>query len=72
MGVSALWLGLIDEAMAENPGEAGEIRALLERYRTADARITTIWNKEGQHAFLHHLNALFGYKPLLIRKEITF
>jgi hypothetical protein len=72
MGVSALWLGLIDEAVAEIPGETGEIRAMLERYRAAETRITAVWNKEGQHALLHHLNALFGYKPLLIRKEITF
>jgi hypothetical protein len=72
MGVSALWLGLVDEAMAEIPGDSSEIGATLERCRKADARITAVWNKEGQHAFLHHLSALFGYKPILIRKELTF
>jgi hypothetical protein len=72
MGVSSLWLGLIEEAVAEVPGDSGELRALLERYRQADARVSSIWYKEGQHAFLHHLNAMFGYKPLLIKKEMSF
>jgi hypothetical protein len=72
MGVSALWLGLIDEAVAEVPADSGEIRALMEHYRQADDRVSLIWYKEGQHAFLHHLNAIFGYKPMLIRKEMSF
>lgn len=38
----------------------------------ADARIAEIWRLEGQHALLHHLNAIFGYKPLTIRKNLTF
>jgi hypothetical protein len=72
MGVSSLWLGLINDALAEIPGDSHEIRALLERYRQAETRVTAIWHKEGQHAFLHHLNAIFGYKPMLIRKEVSF
>jgi hypothetical protein len=72
MGVSCLWLGLIDESMAEVPGGSDEIHDLLERYRKADARITAIWYQEGQHALLHHLNAIFGYGPMLIKKAISF
>jgi hypothetical protein len=72
MGVSSLWLGLINETMHDIPGTGGEIHGLLERYRQADARINSIWYKEGQHALFHHLNAIFGYKPMLIRKEINF
>ena len=73
MGVSSLWLGLIDEAAAEEPDDAiRNVPTLLERYRKANARVTSIWYKEGQHAFLHHLNALFGYEPLLIKKEMRF
>ena len=74
MGVSSLWLGLIDEAAAELPadGAGAGIHAVLERYRKADTRVTSIWHKEGQHAFLHHLNAIFGYEPMLLRKELSF
>ena len=72
MGVSSLWLGLISEGMAGNSLEDHDINALLDHYRKVDAEITSIWNREGQHALLHHLNALFGYEPLLIRKELSF
>jgi hypothetical protein len=72
MGVSSLWLDLIAEAVSEDPGNDLEIHALLERYRKADERVTSVWHKEGQHAFLHHLNAIFGYEPLIIQKEMRF
>ena len=72
MGVSSLWLKLVDEAMAEASADRAGIRDLLERYREANARVTSIWYKEGQHAFLHHLNAIFGYEPMLLKKEVSF
>lgn len=72
MGVSALWLGLIDEEMADVTAMDSSLSGVLEQYRQADTAITSIWREEGQHAFLHHLNAIFGYEPLLIRKEIIF
>jgi hypothetical protein len=72
MGVSALWLGLIDDQMANITTHNINVSGLLEQYRQADTAITTMWRKEGQHALLHHLSAIFGYEPLLIRKEIKF
>jgi hypothetical protein len=72
MGVSLLWLGLIDEAVAELPPEQRANDDLLAVYRAADARVTGLWFKEGQHAFLHHLNAVFGYRELLIVKPLRF
>jgi hypothetical protein len=72
MGVSALWLGLIDDFMADVPAHNDDVSALLERYRQVDSKVTSLWRNEGQHAFLHHLSAVFGYEPLLIKKEIRF
>ena len=72
MGVSTLWLGLIDDFIADVSTGDDDVFALLEEYREVDSRITTVWRDEGQHAFLHHLSAVFGYEPLLIRKEIRF
>jgi hypothetical protein len=72
MGVSALWLGLIDDQMAQFTSQSIDISEHLESYRQEDTAITSLWRKEGQHAFLHHLNAVFGYEPLSIRKEIMF
>ncbi len=72
MGVSALWLGLIDDAVTDSAGSGDDVQLMLKRYESANEKITEIWTSEGQHALLHHLNALFGYKPLYIRKFISF
>jgi len=29
--------------------------------------MTDIWQEQGQHAMLHHLNAVYAYQPLLMR-----
>jgi len=72
MGVSLLWLGLIDETVAELPPEQRAEDDLLSVYRAADEQVTQLWFKEGQHAFLHHLSAVFGYRELLVVKPMRF
>ena len=72
MGVSSLWLGLIIEDMQQSPRTFDDINQLLDEYRQVDAGITDKWRNEGQHALLHHLNAIFGYQPMLIRKALSF
>ncbi len=72
MGVSSLWLGLIEDSMQNSPKDYKNTHLLLEQYREVDTKITNIWRKEGQHALLHHLNAVFGYEPLYIIKELSF
>ncbi len=72
MGVSSLWLGLIEDSMQNSPKDYKNAHLLLEQYREVDTKITNIWKKEGQHALLHHLNAVFGYEPLYIIKELSF
>ncbi len=74
MGVSAFWLALIDEIKLElkiaKPTAAGaddSIKTLLQDYRRVDDKITEMWQQEGQHALLHHLSAVMGYKPMLIK-----
>ena len=71
MGISLMWLGLIDEVLAEWPPEQYN-DDLLAVYRMADNHITQLWFKEGQHAFLHHLSAVFGYRELLVVKPMRF
>ena len=44
----------------------------LEQTYKAEKTINAMWYKEGQHAFFHHLSAVFGYEPLLIRKAVRF
>jgi len=72
MGVSAMWLGLIDDLITTTFTNPATFDELLAAYRDTDDRITEMWNREGQHALLHHLSAVFGYEPIRIRKEIVF
>ena len=62
MGVSELWLELIDAIDRKGTWPAG----LDARYRTIDASLNKLWQTEGSHALLHHLNALFGYQPVIV------
>lgn len=66
MGASQTWLRLIDEYARQAP-PAGAPQSLDENlalYEQVDRSVTRTWQKEGHHAFLHHLNALFGYAPI--------
>jgi len=70
MGVSAMWLELIHLHVGEV--ESTDINVMLQSYRKTNESIDNVWIHEGQHAFLHHLNAIFGYKPLIIKKRMGF
>jgi hypothetical protein len=76
MGVSQMWLELIgqlaDEKMKSNrPISINEIEFF---YEQVDETMINLWQKEGRHAFMHHLNALFEYKPLIYweKRSLTF
>jgi hypothetical protein len=71
MGASQMWLNLIAEIAEKNmtrdrPSSMAEIGAF---YQQIDETLTEIWQKEGRHAFMHHLNALFEYQPLIYREN---
>jgi hypothetical protein len=63
MGSSRMWLELVTE-LASHESSVGGIEA---KYKKVQDDITLIWREEGQHAILHHLNAIYAYQPLLIR-----
>lgn len=71
MGVSNMWLQLIEQEIDDSAGST-DINVLLDKYRLANQNVTRLWQTEAQHAFLHHLNAIFGYEPLVIKKSIQF
>jgi len=39
-------------------------------YREISQEVEATWRNEGGHAFLHHLNALFGYGPVNLPGKI--
>ena len=69
MGVSRLWVDLIDRIAADFSArlDQASTQEKLEIYKEINDIVTGIWQVEGKHAFLHHLNALFGYQPMNIR-----
>lgn len=69
MGVSASWLALIGELAAELPPAPPD---LVTAYAAIDARIAQLWGQQGQHAYLHHLSGVYGYKPLNVDTWINF
>ena len=70
MGSSQTWLMLVQELSAENKLE-GEVDypSLLLHYKEVDTRLNAQWRDYGRHVYLHHLNAIFGYQPVLIRSS---
>jgi hypothetical protein len=76
MGASRMWLNLISETLAGMPNSDRPlpIEENVERYKNANAAISELWQKEGQHAFLHHLSALFGYRAIIFydRRMLKF
>lgn len=69
MGASASWLALVQEHAATLGPVEGP---LPHAYSAVEEQVSSLWRDEGQHAYLHHLSAIFGYHPLAIRKFIQF
>ncbi len=71
MGASQMWLNLITETIAEIPAAKTPLSLdeYEEFYQEVNATITSLWETNGRHAFLHHLNALFGYKPVIFYEK---
>lgn len=67
MGASRAWLSLVSQMAASVPPAASDFADVEAAYKDANASVTAVWREEGRHAFLHHLNALFGYEPLQMR-----
>ena len=66
MGASRMWLGLVHDEAAKHP----ELD-LYARYAAAEEALDDLWFREANHAFFHHLSALFGYKPVrVLRRDI--
>ncbi len=76
MGASQMWLDLIDKTVAQRSFDADKatLTQILALYREVDVQVISVWQNEGRHAFLHHLNAIFEYKPLWVyeRRPLKF
>lgn len=71
MGVSQMWLEMIEELsekeiIKKNPDTVDDY---LCYYRKINIQLTDIWQNQGYSAFLHHLNAIFGYQPVMVYND---
>ena len=67
MGVSQTWLDLISRFAEDGRKQPVTLDEMLDFYKEINEAVEDTWQKEGAHAFLHHLNALFGYEPVNMR-----
>lgn len=66
MGASRMWLGLVQAEAAKHTD-----LDLYRRYQAVEVALDELWLNEANHAFFHHLSALFGYRPVrVIRRDI--
>ena len=72
MGVSQTWLELITQYVESAGQKPGSMTDMVAFYRKIGQKVDTTWRNEGGHAFLHHLNAVFGYAPLnvVVRRKV--
>ena len=68
MGASQSWLMMVHEISGRYPLEGRVPYAeLAAHYRQVDDELNEQWREYGQHAYLHHLSAVYGYRPMRIR-----
>jgi len=71
MGTSQTWLDLIVQLADNTAGEypPSSLQEIQLFYQQIHTSITDLWQVEGRHAFLHHLNAIFGYAPVIVYEK---
>jgi hypothetical protein len=76
MGVSQMWLDLINQLTREFSHESARdsLTQSVSLYHQVNDKITQLWQKEGGHALLHHLSAVFGYEQVMVyeKRFMTF
>jgi hypothetical protein len=70
MGVSQMWLDLITEIAGQTTEKGlSSPREIEAFYQQVNQSVLESWQEEGRHALLHHLNALFGYEPVIVYEK---
>ena len=69
-GVCEMWLKLIEEIADDLPAgkKLKSLPKILAFYQEVNDAVKKTWQEEGGHALLHHLNAIFGYEPVLVHE----
>ncbi len=71
MGVSNMFIKLVEEVkegITDQPKENNK-EELEIYYKEVEKKIDEIWLNHGCHAFIHHLSAIIGYKPVILQRR---
>jgi hypothetical protein len=63
MGASQMWLDLVKHYSRQSDADMEPVQ----RYQIIQQKVTEVWQDNGRHAWLHHLNGLYAYQPMLMR-----
>lgn len=70
MGASTAWLMQVQEiSQRQGLTDTATYPQLTDHYREVSDAMNVQWRDFGQHAYFHHLSALYGYQPVKIRSS---
>jgi hypothetical protein len=73
MGACQTWLKLADILLPaiKQTTSTTDLNTILQHYQQLLTQINALWQRHGAHAFLHHLNAVYGYVPVRLSNEVV-
>lgn len=71
MGVSEMWINMVDELARRHETEYQFelFQDTIDFYKQVEDALRSSWRIEGNHALLHHLNAVFGYADIAVYEQ---
>lgn len=69
-GMSQTLMVMIDYLKTVEEPELNSFKDREEYYKSMHEKISSVWRVDGGHAFLHHLNAFFGYQGVEVKPEV--
>lgn len=72
MGVSQAWLALVEFHAGDTTTLDEDLAKAKRRYRKTSDKVDSLWFEHAQHAYMHHLSGVFGYKPVWLRQRVRF
>ncbi|MCB0328948.1 MAG: hypothetical protein KDD70_04775 [Bdellovibrionales bacterium] len=70
-GGSRFWIEIVEDCRRKE-GEIIPDSELIPVHKKVHLCVSRLWKENAQHAVFHHLNAIFGFAPVALSKEVIF
>lgn len=70
-GCCRMLLYLIEYLSKDKQIDGKNISKIENCYTKINNELTSIWQNNGSHAFFHHINAIFGYEPVILKMRFS-